>query len=433
MRFIVFIFFLAVCLNSSAQTRLYTERISIRYKSISLTSKNLQQIRNAWEHLPVNSSLELMLVSKKEIKKLSPDKLVTISKARADAIKVFLTTQKLVNINDIELNTHSFTDTEELHGTDASFKRRVRDPYKVYSLVLSKEVPNCFDYTNAERKALASKSPAVFTINTSQDAMITGPEGVIVLIPAHSFILPGGKQTADVTIKLWEFLTMDDIVMAGLYTTSAGRLLETGGMIYINASCEGNCLKLLRSSKIIVKFPVFEKLEDMQLFKGMPQPEIIDWKSTVAPEAKKEPPVLPSFDEATQFDGAGDSANMSYYVLEASGLGWINCDRFSEVQEKTDVAYTFVKGFKGEAGLIFRDINSIMPGEFLPFSSNNIKFYDVPKGMDAVLLIYGFSADKKKVYYATQKVVLGDPLKETMKLSEVTLAEFKEVLKTIRY
>ena len=413
-----------------AQTSLYKEKININYKSTALTAESIKQIRNAWERLPTNTAVELLLVSKKEIKKLSPDKLVTLSKARADAIKLLLTTQKIVNSNDIELNTRSFIENESIYGTSATYKHVIKDPYKVYSLVLSKEVPMCFNYTDAERWALSSKDAQSFTINSDQDAMIKGKGGVIVQIPSNSFILPQGKRVAEVNIKLWEFLTIDDIISANLYTTSAGRLLETGGMIYITVDYQGTCLKMLRSSKIIIKFPTYERLDSMRTFKGVPLPQIVDWKKTE--NVDKVIPVISNDGGEPYGAGEGDSANINYYVLESSGLGWINCDRFSEVEEKADVAFTCLGNFKGTAGLIFTEINSVMPGDFVPLKKDNIVFNNVPIGREAVVLIYAVSKDKKTVSYASKKVILGKPLTEELKMTEVSLAEFKEALKYIK-
>jgi len=430
MRIILFFIFAAFVLPILGQTSLYKEKIRINYKSTSLTAENIKQIRGAWEHLPLNTALELLLVSKREVKKLSPDKLVALSKARADAIKLLLTTQKIVNANDIELNTRSFIENEAIYGTSATYKHVIKDPYKVYSLVLSKEVPMCFNYTDAERWALSSKDGQFFTISSDQDAMIKGKGGVIVQIPSNSFILPEGKRVAEVTIKLWEFLTIDEIISANLYTTSAGRLLETGGMIYISAEYQGTCLKLLRSSKIIIKFPTYERLDSMRTFKGVPLPQIVDWKKT--DNEDKGVSVVNSDGGPPYGDGEGDFGSMNYYVLESSGLGWINCDRFSEVEEKADVAFTCLGNFKGTAGLIFTEINSVMPGDFMLLKKDNIVFSNVPIGREAVVLVYAISKDNKTVSYASKKVILGKPLTEELKMKEVSLAEFKETLKYIK-
>jgi hypothetical protein len=406
------------------KAQLYKEEIHFLFKSPVLISENLVELKKIWEKLPFDCAVELNLISEKEKKKLSPLKQTTLTKVRADAVKLFLTTQKMVNIYDIELNTQSFIEVEKIHNSSASFNRKIRNPYKIYSVVISKEVAMCYSYTEAEKKALESKSPDVFTISTEQDQLLKGPSGVIVLIPAHSFLLPENKLTAEVKIRLWEFLETDEMIMAGLSTTSSGRLLETGGMIYITAEHEGNCVRLLRSSKIIVKFPVSFKLDSMCLFKGVPNTNEIDWKKTNSKD------IGDSINDVV----VGDGYRYGFYELESSGLGWINCDRFGEEYTKINVAFTCPPKFFGFAGLVFTEINSLMFGEIKAAKNyNNIYFYNVPQGMQVVLLLYAVTKDNKTVYYAEQKIKLGEKPTEEIKFKELPLADFKAHIKNIKY
>ncbi|HEY1040238.1 MAG TPA: hypothetical protein VGF30_12570 [Bacteroidia bacterium] len=427
MRSFIFVLLLFAESVVQAQIKEYTERIDIPYKSKALTEKNLKQVRSIWERLPKNSTVELILIAEKEIRKLDPLALVSLSMSRAESIKLFLTSQKIAHAADIMFNTTSWIEEEGIYGTKTSFKRIVRNPYKVYSVILSKEVPACYDYTPAELRALSSKDPSVFTINTSQDATITGPGGVIVYIPAHSFLLPNGKLTADIQVQLWEFLKTSEMIMAGLYTSSTGKMLETGGMIYIRASCENQCLKLLRSSKILVKFPLmyYEKQSGMYNFKGVPLTDIIDWKQTEYANQDTVPPV----EWEMERDSAG---NPAFYVFESNGLGWINCDRFYNVEDKIDVRVTSEGNLNFEASLVFSDINSIMPGDFIPTQKNNVIFHNVPRGAEVTLLIYGYDPKKKTVHYYIEPVKLQETISTAAKLKEVTLDEFKLVVKGLK-
>ncbi|MDQ3048811.1 MAG: hypothetical protein M3R27_14770 [Bacteroidota bacterium] len=428
MRLVTLLLFLN-CINTlSAQSKLYMEEIGFLYKSSALTYKDLDQIRKIWEILPTETSVQLILVSDKEIKKLKPQQLVTLSKERATAISRFLTTQKIVSPYDIELNLHNFTEKEKVHGSKSSIKQIVRDPYKVYSLILSKEVPLCFNYTDAERIALSSKSPSTFSVNANESAVIKGPEGVIISISPNSFVLPEENKAAEINIQLWEFLSTEDIIRAGLSTMSSGRLLETGGMIYITAKHNGSCLKLLRSAKITVQFPTYSRVDSMRLFKGVPLPLVIDWKKTDNVNQSESPTTTESIPDME----GGERARLSYYVLSASGLGWINCDRFYDVKEKTDLAFTLKGNFKGYVGLVFTELNSVLPGDIVRQTENNVIFKNVPKGMEVVALVYAFSTDIKKVFYAKQKIFAGDLPKEELKLQEGTVAEFKQFLKEIK-
>ncbi len=79
---------------------------------------------------------------------------------------------------------------------------------------------------------------------------------------------------------------MADIVLAGLSTTSDGKLLETGGMLYVSATSEGRKLQVAEGERVLYTFPNVNNKTDMQLFNGnMDENEFVNW----TPE---EPPLL---------------------------------------------------------------------------------------------------------------------------------------------
>ncbi|MCU0433000.1 MAG: hypothetical protein MUC87_06065 [Bacteroidia bacterium] len=71
-----------------------------------------------------------------------------------------------------------------------------------------------------------------FEINPLKDTALFTSNGSAYMIPAGSFECNSGKP---VTIEIKEALTAEQIIQAGLSTTSNGNLLETGGTFYFNA------------------------------------------------------------------------------------------------------------------------------------------------------------------------------------------------------
>jgi hypothetical protein len=419
MRITLFLFLSGISNCLFSQSDLYREKIPFPYKSEKITSESLKKIKAIWDRLPVNTSVELILVSDKEIRKLDPGIVVALSVKRTEEVRLFLTTQKMIRYENIEVNKHSYIEIQEMHGTTASFKRKVRDPYKVHSVILNKDIPICDNHTAAELRALTSKEPNVFTIDPATYDTLNGRDRVVVEIPANAFNLPEDKKDKKVTVTFWEFVHMDDMMMAGLSTSSQGRLLETGGMIYIMAECDGICLKLLRDKNIKVKFPIFDDRKDsMRLFKGIPHREIVDWKKTNNKDQSL--PGIP--------DTEIDSGAVSYYILYSSGLGWINCDRLLGAGKRIDVSYTSAQDFVGVAGLIFTDIKSILQGDFSTAKINNIHFSNVPEGSEATLLVFTQSKDGKKIFYYMEKVIIGSEPGE-IKVKEASPEEFKEELR----
>lgn len=128
------------------------------------------------------------------------------------------------------------------------------------------------------------KPAEVFTLKAAEDSQITGAEGVIVSFKANSLVYEatGEKVTGDVTVRLKEYHTTADILMADLSTTSKGALLETGGMIYIEASAQGRKCSLAEGETIEVQFPVGEDYKPgMQTFYGEQANGQIDWVPAV--------------------------------------------------------------------------------------------------------------------------------------------------------
>ncbi|MEO6254424.1 MAG: cytochrome c [Ferruginibacter sp.] len=89
------------------------------------------------------------------------------------------------------------------------------------------------------------------------------PKGAIIKIEKNSF---AASRKSKLTLEIKEAYTMQDILLAGLSTESNGKLLSSGGMIYLNAKAGDEKVKLLKPIKISIPGKVYEA--NMQLFKG---------------------------------------------------------------------------------------------------------------------------------------------------------------------
>ena len=78
--------------------------------------------------------------------------------------------------------------------------------------------------------------PYVQTIDPSDSFSISGPDGTTITCVGNSIIDGNGNQVNDnVTISLYEFNTVDEMVLAKAPTTSNGNLLVTGGSFEVVA------------------------------------------------------------------------------------------------------------------------------------------------------------------------------------------------------
>jgi hypothetical protein len=123
-------------------------------------------------------------------------------------------------------------------------------------------------YPNDPFKSTMVKSQ-FFDINANQDNVIEGQKGTIIIIPKGCFQDENGDIVEkDVKIELAEALTMNNILLSNLNTTSDGKPLETDGMIYFNATSNGKPLAINKENPIHIEIPTSRKKPDMMVYKG---------------------------------------------------------------------------------------------------------------------------------------------------------------------
>jgi cytochrome c2 len=131
-------------------------------------------------------------------------------------------------------------------------------------------------------------TPQVFTINGGKDTVIETKNGIIISIPANAFLnATGDAVTSELELEIKEALNPFDIMKAGLSTTSEGKLLETGGMFYINARKDAKNLDMDKSKGLYVSIPDNHPEKSMLLFDGKRLSNgQIDWVNPIPFENK---------------------------------------------------------------------------------------------------------------------------------------------------
>ena len=114
--------------------------------------------------------------------------------------------------------------------------------------------------------ALAAQS---FIINGSKDTVIETKAGIVLAIPAGCFLDKDGNHVkGKVEFVIKEALDAVAIIHAGLSTTSNGKLIETGGMFFIDARHNGDALGIDPKNNIYAQVPADNIKAGMQLFHG---------------------------------------------------------------------------------------------------------------------------------------------------------------------
>ena len=110
----------------------------------------------------------------------------------------------------------------------------------------------------------------IFDIDSKQDNVIEGKNGTVVVCPKGCFLNAKGQIVEEnVKIELSEALSLEDMLLSNLTTTSDSKQLETDGMIYFNATANGEQLAINKDNPIHIEIPTKERKPGMMAYKGI--------------------------------------------------------------------------------------------------------------------------------------------------------------------
>lgn len=105
-----------------------------------------------------------------------------------------------------------------------------------------------------------------------------GREGTKIEIPANSLVDSlGMAPDGPIEILLQEYYSKSDIILANLHTMSDTMLLETAGMINIQAWSDGKKLQLHEGSEMFLEYSADNIPEGMQIFLGEEGDDQVYW------------------------------------------------------------------------------------------------------------------------------------------------------------
>lgn len=133
--------------------------------------------------------------------------------------------------------------------------------------------------TNPGVFAPFKKDPQVFTIDAGRDTVLVGKEGTIIDILANSLVdRDGNLARGEVQFKLNEYYKKSDMLLAGLHTMSGTTLLESAGMLYLEATSGGNELGLRKHGHLFITNPNEDMPEDMKIYQGNESNDQVNWQ-----------------------------------------------------------------------------------------------------------------------------------------------------------
>ena len=100
----------------------------------------------------------------------------------------------------------------------------------------------------------------VFDVKNNAETIIKAKDGTEIIIPANTFV------EKNVQLELKEFYSTLDILSSNLSTKANGEMLETSGMIFLEATSEGK--KVEPKNEFTIKFKKMSESQNFQLFDG---------------------------------------------------------------------------------------------------------------------------------------------------------------------
>jgi len=142
---------------------------------------------------------------------------------------------------------------------------------------------NAFFFNDFEalRERLSANTEQVLKIKSGQEQSVTAAKGTLVIVPANAFVFEDGTvPTGEVDLLVQEAYDPSDFVLHNLTTLSEGRILQTGGMVRINAQSGGKALRLAEGASLTVSIPNDGNFDsNMELFYAQPMENgLVNWK-----------------------------------------------------------------------------------------------------------------------------------------------------------
>ncbi|MCF8277123.1 MAG: hypothetical protein K9J17_10335 [Flavobacteriales bacterium] len=296
-----------------------------------------------------------------------------------------------------------------------------------------------------------------FTINPREDNRLVGNQGTVVNIAAFTLELKNGSVPSEMTVELKEVYGGGQLIQANLHTASSGRMLQSGGTIHIDANTNGKPAQVASGKSLELEFPHGdgEPSEAMEVFNGridragnfdwvqqgknitvmeMKETFYINGKEVTGEEyyarmqAWENRKAEREREEAIATQVAANENAMDAYLLKSDQLGWINCDAFYDIEEKTNVIVYVDTTFRPSVRMVFDNINSVMGGSY-DQRAGTVTFSGVPVG-ESVRLV-GYSIMDGTAYMANRSVIISNKLKQDLKLVATTKQEMEAELASL--
>ena len=223
-------------------------------------NKEVRQSLEKWSETLKNAPDYNLIIEAHTDDQGSDDYNAKLAEKRAQSVQNYLTG---LGIEVSKVSVRSYGENNPAYSNEEASGRQLNRRVDLNaSLVTLSNLDEIFEEWNEQQTQL-------FEIDPTLNNKIIAQNGTTLYIPAQSFLDVNG-QHPDGTVQLTisENYDMADMLRAELFTTSGERLLESGGMVRVEAFAGEEKLSLGADKSILLAMPTEIQLEGMQLFLG---------------------------------------------------------------------------------------------------------------------------------------------------------------------
>ena len=288
-----------------------------------------------------------------------------------------------------------------------------------------------------------SKQIQIYKIPTDTTSEIIGNGGTLLEFSSNIFELTEGDEVIDsVEIQLAEYYNLSDMLFGNLTTnTTNDKLLETRGMVHIQAFSNQKKLKLKKGKSFKISFPIQDSLKqpEIKLFSGKVNPDgSVVWNDKSIEQFDNTNSDFDRYllrddvmtEEELDYIERKLQKSLDYYVFNSTSLLWLNCDKNMNIEEGNELLVSVDKELKPVVRLIFHDNKSIMIGR--DKSESQKEFYNLPS--NGKVTVFAFSKVDNKIYLAQKDLTVSSSIRNIdLNFRESTIEKLKEAAENLEW
>lgn len=264
-----------------------------------------------------------------------------------------------------------------------------------------------------------------FMYKSGQPFTFRGKKGTVLKFPALYFLDDKGAAILKDSISLLvvEIKSVADMLLFGTPTVSSQKLLESGGMAFVQAYYKGQRIQRTAIGKNYKA--VFtsdnQSIEEMYLFEGSEFPSnnrFIDWNTSQAGNE------LITSKEAGKFFDVSEGFEVTLFPTT---LGWINCDKFYE--SKKPLFNTSIEiAENAQTFAVLNNMKMVMPA----YQTPNLKGWilpNLPENTSLTIVSFEVMNGEYKVAFKDATVSNGSSVVTIQEYRPMSLQELRAELR----